>query len=634
MLAVAADAVAGLSAVHDMGGPHRAVSPQALLRGEDGRVRLATPALPVLAELAAAEEGTGHEPPEVLAGNDWTPAGDVYALASSLWTLLTGKTADMRERLERARAGTPPVMPRTDVPEAIASALTDAMAADPIARPASAAELLATLTGPTIPHSGADTLPPDTMPPNAPVPLDGRSLGSGYQLVERIGQGSSGKVFRARRRPDGAEFAAKFLDPALVDDRTAVSRFFAERDALERVDHPNLLKVHDLVVERRQIAIVMDLVDGPDLRQLIGSGSLTRADAVRLLGQVAAALAAMHAADVIHRDVKPGNVVVDESGPARIARLVDFGLAKMSGQPTITRQHALLGTLAYVAPELAASHPATTASDVYALGVTGYELLAGRRPFHADNEFALLQAHLTQAPARPNEVTDEEWALLSACLAKDPAARPTAGQVADELATLAVAVPTTPPVGDEPTTTTMSFELVTEHAPLPGSDPDTEDRGSSPTDGGVLQSTMDGWWARAPAAPELVAPRRRPPLPIMIAAAATAVVGTTIGVLLATQTSDDYGEPPAAPIPVHAEYGDDGKVLLDWSDDVERRPGFQSYQILRDNKPLDELPAGETSYQDAEPGSSPCYTVLALGVSESDSPPSAGTACPNRKESS
>ncbi|MGH3761460.1 protein kinase domain-containing protein [Actinophytocola sp.] len=620
-LAAAADAAAGLAALHEAGEPHRALSPRALLREPDERVRLTIPALPMLAELVAADDGTGHEPPEVLAGSDWTVAADVYAFASTLWTLLAGSTAGAPERLARQR----PAMPRTDVPVAVLSALTEAMTADPAARPAGALELAAALTD----HAGRSPVPPsrqETVSPDGPDIAEGRPLGSAYWLDDPpLGRGSTGTVYRARRRADGMEFAAKLLHPELAGDRRAVARFLGERDVLLRLDHPHLVKVHDLVVEGGEMAIVMDLVDGADLRQVVARASLARADGIRLLGQVAGALAAMHAAGIIHRDVKPENVLVTGSGPDATARLTDFGLAKMRDRPTITRRSALLGTLAYVAPELATDRPPTAACDVYSLGVTCYELLAGHRPFRADSELALLREHFSVPPRRPRDVSDREWALLSACLAKDPAARPAAGQVAEALATL-----TAPGAPFEPT---ASVRMPTQQVRLPSPAPETNPTGSTPTDADILQSTMDGTRAPLPDA-RVPAGTGRRWWPLVTATAATAVIGTAIGVWLAAGQQggdgDDAGLPEYRSIPVEATFEADGAVRLRWSPGVEEQPGFQAYAILRGREPLDELSAGNSSYLDEDPGEAPCYTVIALGVPQPDSGPAPSASCPNR----
>jgi serine/threonine-protein kinase len=386
----------------------------------------------------------------------------------------------------------------------------------------------------------------------------------------------------------------------------------------------------------------MDLVDGVDLRQLVRSPELGQTERLRLLSQVADALSAVHDAGIVHRDVKPENVLVTGSGPARTAWLTDFGLAKVRGRTTITRQSQLLGTMAYVAPELAAGRPVTPACDVYSLGVTGYELLAGHRPFSADNPAALVRAHIEETPRQPPEISDHEWALLSACLAKNPADRPTAERLKRDLAWLA-GDPQAPPRAampaagsataehtvrlESPVTAPISVPWIVP-APPPADDLAVDER--QPTQGATRPAP--------PAPPEPVETRRRRRLPLFMAILATAALGAAIGVWLATPdqqttpplTSTPPDAPPLYPISVNATVGPDGQVVLGWSSDVEKLPGFQSYAILRDGKYVDQLAAGTGRYADLEPGPDPCYRVFALGVTTQPPNPSPPQQCPKR----
>jgi serine/threonine-protein kinase len=331
------------------------------------------------------------------------------------------------------------------------------MGKDPAERPATPSAL-ADLLAAAFPGAAerVETRPPTAPLPMAPVDGGGRPLGSSYLLDSQIGRGATGQVWRARRRDNGAPVAVKMLRSDLADDPETVTRFLRERAALTRLRHPNLVRVHDLVAEGGTLAIVMDLVDGADLRRTIAGGGIARADALRLLAQVASALCAVHGAGIVHRDLKPENVLVEWSGGETVARLTDFGIARAAGDPLLTRSSRILGTPAYLAPELAAGRPAAAASDVYSFGVMAYELLTGRRPFEGDNAVALIRAHIEQSPARPADLPGDVWRVVERCLAKAPEVRPSAAELARDLPGLAVSG--SPRAGSDGTTRSKRAE--------------------------------------------------------------------------------------------------------------------------------------------------------------------------------
>ena len=171
-----------------------------------------------------------------------------------------------------------------------------------------------------------------------------RGLGSRYVLHEPIGRGAYGDVWRASPRAGGPPLAVKVLKPELASDDETVGRFLQERSILVGLEHPNLVRVHDLVIEGDTIAIVMDLAAGTDLRRLL-SASPTQAPALacEVARQIAAGLAAVHAGGVVHRDVKPENVMVDLSSPGLpLARLTDFGIARLTQSPSVTRMSGIM----------------------------------------------------------------------------------------------------------------------------------------------------------------------------------------------------------------------------------------------------------------------------------------------------
>jgi serine/threonine protein kinase len=411
--------IGALEVLHRQGRTHGQLAPQSL--HHDGEhVRLSSPLPPSLADLVAVAGGTGHEPPEVLRGGEPSAAADVFALASTAWTLLAGRPpfGAVNDRLARLTAVRPRPLHRPDVPEAMESALVAALNPDPDRRPD--LQMLAQAV------RIADPARQDTLAPTRPVAEAERPLGSRYLLDALIGRGATGHVWRGHVRETGQQVAIKLLRSDLAEDPEVVTRFMRERSTLTRLSHPNLVAVHDLVAEGAALAIVMDLVEGRDLRTVLASGPLPLPEAARLLHETADALAAVHAAGIVHRDLKPENVLVEPYQGRTRARLSDFGLARAVESATLTRATQLVGTPAYVAPEIVAGRAPEPPVDVYALGITAYELVAGRRPFTAESTAALLRAHLDEQPVRPDGITDPIWELIAACLRKDPQQRPTA----------------------------------------------------------------------------------------------------------------------------------------------------------------------------------------------------------------
>jgi serine/threonine-protein kinase len=278
--------------------------------------------------------------------------------------------------------------------------------------------------------------------PNVPnVPSEGTPLGQRYLLHETIGRGAMGSVYRATRRDNGEELAAKVLHPELADDKTIVARFVQEGAILTGIRDPHVVAVRDLVVDGETLAILSDLVEGTDLRRYLRThGPLPAAAAAGIAAQILRGLAAGHAEGVIHRDIKPENVLVDSpgsgpSGPgsAPPVRVTDFGVARLAGTAGLTRMTSLIGTPDYMAPEMAVPSPVTEKVDVYGAGVVLYELLCGVTPFAGHHPMAVLKAHTDRLPGRIPGVPDELWNALRAMLAKDPAERPAAEAAAAQL---------------------------------------------------------------------------------------------------------------------------------------------------------------------------------------------------------
>ncbi|MGW1592960.1 protein kinase domain-containing protein [Streptomyces sp. NPDC002343] len=279
-----------------------------------------------------------------------------------------------------------------------------------------------------------------------------RPVGSKYLLEEPLGRGATGTVWRARQRETaGAEAAVpgqpgetvaiKVLKEELASDPDIVMRFLRERSVLLRLTHPNIVRVRDLVVEGDLLALVMDLVDGPDLhRYLRENGPLTPVAAALLTAQIADALAASHADGVVHRDLKPANVLLRQQGGEMHPMLTDFGIARLADSPGLTRTHEFVGTPAYVAPESAEGRPQTSAVDIYGAGILLYELVTGRPPFAGSTALEVLHQHLSAEPRRPSTVPDPLWTVIERCLRKNPDERPGAENLARALRVVAEGV--------------------------------------------------------------------------------------------------------------------------------------------------------------------------------------------------
>ncbi|WNZ11100.1 serine/threonine-protein kinase [Streptomyces sp. 11x1] len=265
----------------------------------------------------------------------------------------------------------------------------------------------------------------------------GRKIGSRYTANQILGRGSAGTVWLGEG-PEGP-VAIKLLREDLSSDEELVGRFVQERTALLGLDHPNVVSVRDLVVDGNDLALVMDLVRGTDLRtRLDRERRMAPEAAVAIVADIADGLAAAHAAGVVHRDVKPENVLLDMQGPlgpggAHPALLTDFGVAKLIDSPRRTRATKIIGTPDYLAPEIVEGLPPRAAVDIYALATVLYELLAGFTPFGGGHPGAVLRRHVTETVVPLPGIPEELWQLLVQCLAKAPASRLRASELATRL---------------------------------------------------------------------------------------------------------------------------------------------------------------------------------------------------------
>lgn len=264
----------------------------------------------------------------------------------------------------------------------------------------------------------------------------GSTLGFRYSLEQRLGTGGYSEVWRARDAVLDRPVAVKLLHTAHARHAETLARFRSEAQLAGRLSHPNVARVYDFCDsdESGQPYLVMELIDGTSLAELLAHGPLDPARTMDILAQAASGLQAAHAAGLVHRDIKPANIMLTHSGTVKIT---DFGISHTLSSAPITGTGLLVGTPGYLAPERAAGARATAASDLYALGVVGYECLAGAAPFcgtplevavaHRDRPFPPLPAAIAGPVAR----------FIAELTAKDPAARPAdAGVAAREAAEL------------------------------------------------------------------------------------------------------------------------------------------------------------------------------------------------------
>lgn len=274
--------------------------------------------------------------------------------------------------------------------------------------------------------------------------LGGARLGGRYRLLDEIGRGSVGTVHRARDEFLGRDVAVKLIEPPVVDAE-ALRRDEDEVKVLARLNHHGLVTLFDAGsdlsdAQRPRIYLVMELIDGPDLRDRLRQGSLSSADVAQIGYDLAMALGYVHDHGVVHRDVKPANIMMFDYGhhAARVrAKLTDFGIAMLTEAP-LGGDGSFIGTAAYVSPEQAKGEPLGPASDIYSLGLVLLECLTGMRSFPGDPLPSAL-ARLLRGPDIPADLDPQWLRLLAAMTATDPAARPTAREAATALAEITIA---------------------------------------------------------------------------------------------------------------------------------------------------------------------------------------------------
>jgi len=258
----------------------------------------------------------------------------------------------------------------------------------------------------------------------------GVTLGGRYRLDERIAGGGMGDVWRGTDEVLGRTVAVKILLPALLDEPGFAERFRGEARTMATINHPGVVDVYDYGSDQQLAFLVMEYVEGDALsRTLSRVGRLTPARTMALVAQAADALQAAHANGIVHRDVKPGNLLVRPNGTLV---LTDFGIARSALVGQLTVAGSVLGTASYISPEQASGAVATAASDVYALGVVAYQCLSGHRPFDGATPIEIAMKHVRDTPRPlPSDIPPPVRAIVDRALAKDPGARwPTAAAMA------------------------------------------------------------------------------------------------------------------------------------------------------------------------------------------------------------
>jgi len=263
---------------------------------------------------------------------------------------------------------------------------------------------------------------------DASDPLVGRTLPGGYRIVEPLAEGSMGRVYRAEQKALGRAVAVKVMNPGLVTDPGMVERFRTEARAASSLNHPNCVRVLDFgTTQDGRPYIVMELLSGHDLAEILGQAHLlpvTRVLDITL--QILGALEEAHSQGVVHRDLKPGNVIImTQRGGGDLVKVVDFGLAKLKSSMS-SPTGLVFGTPEYISPEQATAAETDNRTDLYGLGVMLFEMLTGRLPFRADTPREFLEKHVRETPPRPGSIVPAVSDLdpvVEKALAKAPADR-------------------------------------------------------------------------------------------------------------------------------------------------------------------------------------------------------------------
>ena len=260
-------------------------------------------------------------------------------------------------------------------------------------------------------------------PINHGAPAAGQVYGERYHLKSRIAVGGMGEVWQAHDEVILRDVAIKILKPEYMGDPSFIERFRTEARHAAMVNHEGIANVYDYGEDAGSAYLVMELVPGDSLAKILERDKQLPAEKVMdIVAQTARALFEAHEAGLVHRDIKPGNLLITPDGHVKIT---DFGIARVADQVSLTATGQVMGTVQYLAPEQATGKPATPATDIYSLGIVAYEALAGRRPFTGDSQMAIAMAQINETPPPlPESIEPRVQNLVMSCLAKKPNQRP------------------------------------------------------------------------------------------------------------------------------------------------------------------------------------------------------------------
>ncbi len=304
-------------------------------------------------------------------------------------------------------------------------------------------------------------------------PSAGITFGGRYELQSRIAIGGMGEVWQATDLIIGRQVAIKILKDEYLGDPGFLERFRAEARHAALVNHEGIANVYDYGEEDGSAFLVMELVPGEALSTILErERSLSPDTVLDIIAQTASALYAAHQAGLVHRDIKPGNLLITPDGRVKIT---DFGIARIADQVPLTATGQVMGTVQYLSPEQASGHPASPATDIYSLGIVAFEALAGRRPFTGESQVAIAMAQINDTPPDlPVSIAEPVRNLVYACIAKNPANRPSSAQALataakalrrGDVTAAAIAVPSVLTGGATDTQATTVLAMASDDAP-------------------------------------------------------------------------------------------------------------------------------------------------------------------------
>jgi len=286
--------------------------------------------------------------------------------------------------------------------------------------------------------------PTKTLETSAKGLTTGTTFASRYEVIEELGKGGMGRVYKALDKEINEEVAIKLLKPEIASDDSTVERFRNELKFARKISHKNVCRMYHLSKEEETPYITMEYVPGEDLKSLVKrKGKLADEEAISIAKQVCEGLAEAHELGVVHRDLKPQNIMIDEKGRAKI---MDFGIARSVEAPGVTQTGMMIGTPDYISPEQAEGEEADHRADIYSLGVVLYEMVTGSLPFKGDIALSVALKHKTEIPPNPKKlnpkVSEELSKLILICMEKDRERRyRTAGELLSELDKIEKGIP-------------------------------------------------------------------------------------------------------------------------------------------------------------------------------------------------